>query len=121
MNNAGQLGADARGNNAGANMNFYNDCDTTNNIQGGDDNSTTYLYESSPFILRVTPSNDTILNSYIFDATWLANDGFRPTEGLTVDSTTDASVMVAKTGEFLTRDSMMVLRSEMYAPQAADS
>ena len=121
LNNAGQLGADIRNNNAGANMNFYNDCDTTNNIQGGDDNSTTYLYEASPFILRVTQSNDTILNSYIFDANWLRNDGFRPQEGLTVDSTSDASVMVFKTGRFATSDSLIFLESEMYAPQHPDS
>lgn len=121
LNNAGQLGSDARGNNAGYNMNFYDDCDTTGNTQGGDDNSTTYLYESSPFIMRVSATNDTILYSYIFDATWLANDGFRPLEGLTVDSTTDASVMVARTGKFLTRDSLMALESEVYAPQDLDS
>jgi hypothetical protein len=120
MNNAGKLGADARGNNFGYNMNFYDDCDTTGNVQGGDDNSATYLYESSPFIMRII-GNDTVLFSYIYDANWLQNDGFRPTEGLTVDSTTNSSVMVGKTGKFLTRDSAIVLESEMYASQHPDS
>ncbi len=121
LNNAGQLGKDMAGNESGHNMNFYDDCDTTNNVPGADDNAATYLREASPFILRVTPTNDTVLYSYMFDADWTTSDGFRPLDVLTVDSTTDPSVMVAKTGRYMTPDSLIMLESEMYAPQDPDS
>ncbi len=121
MNNAGQLGADGGGYHTGFNMNFYDDCDTTDNDWGFDDISNVYLYEASPFILSVTANNDTVLNSFMFNATWLKNDGFRPLEGISIDSSGSPGVMIGRTGRFLTHDSLIVLKSEMYAPQHPDS
>lgn len=122
MNNAGQLGEDLFGNSNSANMNFYDDCDTTNNgVYGEDDNPACYLREASPFILRITEENDTVLYNYMYNTDWVTNDGFRPLYGIEVDSTTDPSMMVGYTGKFLTRDSLLTLEREIYAPQHPDS
>ncbi len=121
LNNAGQLGRGSYASHLNHNLNFYDDCDTTHNILGAPDNAAVYLYEASPFILRITPQGDTVLDSYMYFADWLDRDGFRPLEGLTVDSTSDASVMVAKMGKFLSHDSLISIYGEIYAPQAPDS
>jgi len=114
MGNSGLPGYD--GNDWG-NMQFYEDCDTTNNASSGDDDIACYLYESAPFILRLD-GGDTLLSTAIFDAGWLSTDGFRPQEGLTVDSG-GGSFMVASTGRFLTRDSSIALESNIWAPSDA--
>ncbi|MCX6829207.1 MAG: putative Ig domain-containing protein [candidate division Zixibacteria bacterium] len=125
LNNAGNLGRANQGlNNVdGFNMNFFNDCDTTLNGTGRDDNSLVYLYDASPFILRAKGAlpGDTILNSYIFDADWLDNDGFRPMKGLVVDSTTHPDYQYAYTGQFLTKDSGMGVECEYWMPLHPDT
>jgi hypothetical protein len=125
LNNAGNLGRGNLGLNnvPGFNLNFFNDCDTTNNRSGADDNALVYLYDASPFILRAKGSapGDTILNSYIFDADWLDNNGFRPQKGLVVDSTTHADYQYAYTNQFLTKDSGIGVECEYWMPLAADT
>ncbi|MCX6829809.1 MAG: hypothetical protein NT002_11095, partial [candidate division Zixibacteria bacterium] len=125
LNNAGNLGNGGEGlNNVyGFSMNFFNDCDTTDNRNGADDNALVYLYDASPFILRAKGAllGDTILNSYIFDANWLHNNGFRPQKSLVVDSTTHSDYQYAYTNQFLTSDSMIGVECEYWTPLHPDT
>jgi len=120
ISNAGQLGKSEyvpqSDEHAWGNLQYYEDCDTTDNATGGDDDISRYLYESSPFILRLD-GNDTVLSTTMFTADWLKNDGFRPLEGLTVDSSGGwQDCMYASTGKMVTQDSMIALTCEYYAP-----
>ncbi len=118
LNNAGNLG---NGGKLGYGLDFFADCDTANNAAGQDNNSRTYLYDASPFVLRVNGANDTLFNNYIWNTTWLVGDGFRPLAGLTIDSNTHPEYRYAYTGKFLTKDSSIMLESELWAPKTADS
>ncbi len=117
LNNAGNLG---KGGQQGFALDFFNDCDTANNISGANDNSKIYLYDASPFVLRIS-GTDTTLNNYIWNSNWLDNDGFRPTKGLTIDSTGTNGYNYAYTGKFLTKDSVIGLDCQYYAPTSPDS
>ncbi|MCX6829912.1 MAG: hypothetical protein NT002_11620 [candidate division Zixibacteria bacterium] len=125
LNNAGNLGNIGEGLNDvyGFNLNFFNDCDTTGNTDGASDNALVYLYDASPFILRAKGAlpGDTILNSYIFDANWLYNDGFRPGKGLVVDSTSHEDFQYAYTNQFLTKDSGIGVECEYWMPLHSDT
>lgn len=134
FNNAGNLG---RGGWEHQNLDFTwygGDCDTANNVSGANDNAAVYLYDASPFVLYAS-GGDTTLHNYIWNSDWLDNDGFRPTQGLTVDSTSGtinypvasdptwqiSGLNYAKTGKFLTRDSLIGLECEYFMPTDADS
>lgn len=131
FNNAGNLG---HGGQLGYSLDFFNDCDTANNVQGADDNARTYLYDASPFILRVK-GNDTILDNYIWNADPLGNIGFCPLGSLTIDSSggplnypvaSDPTWQItglnyARTGKFLTKDSVIGLDCEYFMPMNPDS
>lgn len=121
FNNAGNIG-DGGGYPVGQyNMNFFDDCDTTDNVAGQDDNASVYLYDASPFVLRINDSNDTTLNSYMFDADWLSRDGMRPLEGIFVDSTTYPDYQYGYTGKFLTKDSAVAIEVEYFAPTGLEN
>jgi hypothetical protein len=120
FNNAGNIGNGGNPPNGGYNLNYFGDCDTTDNRAGSDDNANVYIYDMSPFILRIS-GGDTLLSSYIFDADWLSSDGFRPLTGLYVDSTTYPDDQYAYTGKFLTKDSAYAVEVEYFAPTAMDS
>jgi len=131
MNNAGNLG---RGGHEGMALDYTwngGDCDTFNNVTGANDNAAIYLYDASPFVLRVS-GTDTIFNNYIWQANWIQYDGFRPTQGTAVDSSgaihypraTDPQITglnYAKVGKFLTKDSLIGLDCEYFAPTSPDS
>jgi hypothetical protein len=117
LNNAGNIG---KGGEDGYAFDPFDDCDTTGNTTGADDNVKIYLYDASPFVLRVN-GTDTVMNSYIWDATWLDNDGFRPLKGLTVDSSGTNGYNYAYTGKFLSKDSAIALESEYYFPTHSDT
>jgi hypothetical protein len=116
INNAGNLGNGGAPDSA---MNFFNDCDTMNNIEGADDNAKIYLKDASPFIMRIN-GNDTIIYSYYKNNDWLNGTGFRPVKGLTVDSSR-SDYQYAYTGQYLTSDSMIGVESWYWAPLAIDS
>ncbi len=117
INNAGNLGD---GGKEGYTLDFFNDCDTANNVAGSNDNARIYLYDASPFVLRIS-GTDTTLNNYIWNSDWLYNDGFRPTKGLTVDSSGTNGYNYARTGKFLTRDSVIGLECEYFMPTSPDT
>jgi hypothetical protein len=116
VSNAGNFGNNGALDSA---MNFFNDCDTMNNINGANDNARIYLFEGSPFIMRIIGA-DTVIFSYFFNNDWLNNDGFRPIKGITVDSS-KADYQYAYSGQYLTRDSLIGVESWYWAPLATDS
>ncbi|MCX6829115.1 MAG: hypothetical protein NT002_07495 [candidate division Zixibacteria bacterium] len=118
LNNCGNLGHQGMG---GYNFNFFNDCDTTENYGGQNDNATIYLYDASPFLLRVKGNNpgDTILNSCIYDADSLYRNGFRPVGGLTVDSS-QPDYQYAQ-AEFMSHDSAIAVTCEYWMPLHPDT
>ena len=120
FNNAGNLGHGGADHQSLDFTWYGNDCDTANNATGQDDNAAMYLYDASPFLLRVV-GNDTVLDNYIWNSDWLDNDGFRPLEGLTVDSSGTNGYNYAYTGKFLTRDSLIGLECEYFMPTDPDS
>jgi len=120
FNNAGNFGNGGAGGNGGYNMNFFNDCDTTNNVSGADDHAKVYLYDGSPFLCYID-AGDTIFNYYMFDASWLTSDGFRPTVGAFADSTTYPDYQYGYSGKYLSKDSNIVMESEYFAPSNPDS
>ncbi|UCD95388.1 MAG: hypothetical protein JSU69_04895 [Candidatus Zixiibacteriota bacterium] len=121
FNNAGGMGKGGNPPLGGYNLNHFDDCDTTDNASGADDHAGVYIYDGSPFILRVNDAGDTVFNYYMFDADWLSNDGFRPLEGLYVDSGTYADYQYGYTGKFLTKDSAIAIELEYFAPKDGDS
>ncbi|MEW5923799.1 MAG: dockerin type I repeat-containing protein [Candidatus Zixiibacteriota bacterium] len=121
FSNAGNIGSGGGyDGNGGYNMGFFDDCDTTNNVSGADDQANVYLYSGSPFICYIDGS-DTIMNYYMFDATWLSDDGFRPIESPHADSTTYPDYQYGYSGQFLSNDSNIMLECEYFAPKHSDS
>ncbi|MEW5797346.1 MAG: hypothetical protein AB1772_13455, partial [Candidatus Zixiibacteriota bacterium] len=114
FNNAGNYGNSGNNGNGGYNLNFFDDCDTTNNVSGADDHAKVYLYDGSP-ILCYIDAGDTMLNYYMFDASWLTDDGFRPIEGAFADSTTYPDYQYGYSGHYLSKDSNIVMESEYFA------
>ncbi|MEW5925073.1 MAG: hypothetical protein AB1746_13895, partial [Candidatus Zixiibacteriota bacterium] len=114
FNNAGNYGNSGSGNSGGYNLDFFDDCDTTNNVAGADDHARVYLYDGSP-ILCYIDAGDTILNYYMFDGNWLSDDGFRPIEGAFADSTTYPDYQYGYSGHYLSKDSNIVMESEYFA------
>jgi len=120
FNNAGNIGNGGEG---GYNLDYVGfgiDCDETDNEPGYDDRADVYLYDASPYITRINEAGDTILNYYMFDASWLTDDGFRPLEGLTRD-TSGSSYQYGYTGKFVTQDSMIGLEVEYFTPLHPDT
>lgn len=101
-------------------MAFFNDCDTSNYGQANN-NSWVYLYDASPFVLRVGSANDTIYFNSIWDSDWLAKNGMRPLKGIVQDSISNSAYSYAYAGKFITRDSAIAIESELWAPKSADS
>jgi hypothetical protein len=121
FNNTGNMG---RGGgpvgNGGWNLNFFNDCDVTDNRAGQDNHAGIYLYEASPFLTWIE-AGDTILNYGMFDADWLDEEGFRPQASSYADSTTYSDYQYGNSREFLSHDSTIALVSEYFAPKHPDS
>ncbi|MCX6829960.1 MAG: Ig-like domain-containing protein [candidate division Zixibacteria bacterium] len=122
LNNAGNIGHQGNEGQGGFNLNFFDDCDTTDNVVGADDNAAIYLYDASPFLLRVKGNNpgDTILNSYIFDADWQNRGGFLPTSPMVVDSS-NPDFQYVFTGRFITPDSAIGVECEYWMPLHPDT
>ena len=120
VNNAGNMGHGGNYPDGGFNMNFFDDCDTANNSSGENNNVSVYLYDASPFVLRVNENNDTVLNYYMFDADWLSYDGMRPLGGMYADSSSPDHYYVYS-GKFTTKDSVIGLETEYYGPKQSDS
>jgi hypothetical protein len=125
FNNAGNIGnggydaiAERYG---GAHMDFYDDCDTTDNFYGNDDNASIYLKDASPFILRIDEAGDTVLYNSVFNATPSTEMGFRPLEGTTIDTTSFPDYHYASSGKFTTPDSTLILEVEYFAPTHPDT
>jgi len=121
FNNSGNLAAPATGALYGNSLNFFNDCDTTDNLAGQDDNAKIYLYEASPFVLRIRNVGDTVLNYNMYNADFMTDDGFKPLEGLVCDSTTHPDYRYGRTGRFTTSDSSIGLEVEYFASTHPDS
>jgi len=124
ISNTGQLGNNGAYGESGhdwGNLQMYDDCDITDNGTGGDDDIACYLYEAAPFIARINAIGDTLLDTYFGMADWMQNNGFLPTEGLTVDSVSYPNYQYAATGRFITQDSAIGLECEYFAPSEFDS
>jgi len=103
------------------NMNYFDDCDTTDNYNyAADDNATVYLYEASPFVCRINGMGDTVMNYAIYNADWTEPNGFKPLEGAYVDSTTYPEYQYGYS-KFMTADEAIDITVEYYAPTDADS
>jgi hypothetical protein len=120
IDNAGNQGNGGNDNDGGYNMNFFDDCDTTESEIGYDNDADIYLFDASPFIARISGS-DTILNYNMGNTNWLTENGFRPIEGLEIDSTTYPDYQYACNPEFLSSDSLIKLKCEYFAPLDPDS
>ncbi|SYZ72151.1 exported hypothetical protein [Candidatus Zixiibacteriota bacterium] len=121
INNAGNMGRDGAMNFGWNGLAFFDDCDTAGNFTEFNDMARIYLYDASPFILRVNESGDTVISYAVYGADWLDGNGFRPLEGLTVDSLGYPDFRYATGGKFITSDSAIALKSEYFAPKSADS
>lgn len=120
-NSAGNIGIAGYNGYGGFNMGFTDDCDTTDNTQFSNDNASKYLYESSPFVLRVNETEDTLLSDYMFRDDWLSPNGFRPLGNPVSDSTTYSDYNYGATGDFVTQDSAISILVEYFAPKDPDS
>jgi len=120
FNNYGNIGNGGNAPDGGWNMNFFDDCDTTNNTAGADDNISVYLREASPFICYID-GIDTILYYSMYNADWTSNNGFLPLESPSVDSISFPDYQYGYSGEFLTHDSNIAMTVEYYAPKSPDS
>ena len=120
FNNAGNFGSSGGENgNGGYNMNFFDDCDTTDNTSGADDHAGVYLYDASPFFCY-DDGGTPVMNLYMYDADWLSDDGFRPLAGPTKDSTTHADYQYGYSGQYVSHDSNIVMECEYFAPIGGD-
>nr|MBN2277873.1 hypothetical protein [candidate division Zixibacteria bacterium] len=121
FSNAGGVGDGGGLNgNGGYNLNYFNDCDTTDNNSGSDDHAGVYLYDMSPFICLIK-SGDTVLNYGMYDATWLSDNGFRPQVSPSADSSTYPDYQYGYSGIFVSKDSTILFDQELFAPTASDS
>lgn len=102
----------------GYNMNFFDDCDTTQNTVATS-NSSIYIYEGSPFVCRINEQGDTVLNSGIYSACWTDGDGFKPL-GLGADSTTWPDYQYGYTN-LMTTDEKINVEIEYFAPLNPDT
>jgi len=117
--NTGNMGN--RGRDPEKHMNFFNDCDTTGNNAGDDDDASIYLYDGSPFITRINEYGDTLFSYDMLDGYFGSEKGFLPLSGLTVDSTSFPEYRYVSTGRFITYDSSIAMEIEYFAPKANDS
>jgi len=117
FNNAGNIGGSGGDNgNGGYNLNFFDDCDTTQNVSGADDHAGVYLYDGSPFICY-DDGGEVVFNYYAFDASWLTSDGFRPLVSPFADSSTyQNNYQYGYSGQFVSNDSNIALECEYFAP-----
>jgi hypothetical protein len=102
-------------------MNFFNDCDTSYNWGGNDDNAAIYLYDASPFVLRINDAGDTVLNYYMYNADWLSDDGLRPLQGLLIDSVSYSDYRYVLNRKLITKDSSIGVEIEYFAPKHPDT
>ena len=102
--------------NGGANMNYFDDCDTTGNLAGMDDMATVYLYDGSPFLAWID-GIDTIFNYAMYDADWLSSEGFRPIESPVYDPSGSTDYEYGYSGVYLCKDSSIAMTSEYFAPK----
>ncbi|MFH2034868.1 MAG: dockerin type I domain-containing protein [Candidatus Zixiibacteriota bacterium] len=127
FSNTGNIGRQGRNSDeynqyvyGGSHLDFFDDCDTTDNYLGNDDFSKLYLYDASPFILRLSGS-DTLFSTSIYNSDWGNETGFRPLEGISVDSTSYYDYNYANAGKFATHDSTLIMKQEYFAPKNYDS
>jgi hypothetical protein len=123
FDNAGNIGNAGNFPDGGYNLDYFEDCDTTNNgPDGQSDDIRNYLYESSPFILYVEPgTNDTIFFNNIFGTGWLDTEGFRPLDSTITDTTGAADYQYGSSNWFGAQDTSFYVQCEYWAPSDADS
>lgn len=121
FSNRGNLGCEGGySGDGGYNLDFFDDCDTTFNLAGQDDNSGVYLYDASPFVSYIS-DNDTILNYAMYDGGWSSADGFSAVSEPIVDSTTFSDYQYGYSGAFITNDSAIMVEVEYFAPTHPDT
>jgi hypothetical protein len=99
------------------------DCDTTQNTQSYDtgDNAAVYLYDASPFVLRVDSEDDTLFSHALFGINWFDEEAFIPQVGVTADSTTYPDYQYGHSGMFYSTDSLIAMEVFYYAPTAMEN
>jgi hypothetical protein len=118
FNNTGNLGS---GGTPYSGMNFYDDCDQTDNYLHWDDNASVYLYDASPFVARINDFGDTIFNYSIHNADWIVGSGLRPLVSPAIDSISHTDYQYGRTEKLYSQDSAVALECEIYAPTHPDS
>ncbi|MCX6827906.1 MAG: hypothetical protein NT002_01290 [candidate division Zixibacteria bacterium] len=98
-------------------LNFFDDCDTT--ISGPGDNALIYLYDASPFLLRIK-GTDTVMSSSFVGDSYDPDHGFLPYLASSTDSSA-ADNQYADMQGFLSSDSAIGLRWELWAPSDPDT
>ncbi len=116
LNNSGNLG-DEQG---GSNLNFIDDCDITGNILGDNNNSAIYIYDGSPYVARII-EGDTVVDYNMFRTNWMSDNGLRPLEGITIDTSSYPDLAYGRTHRITTHDSSIFLEEEFFAPSHPDS
>lgn len=103
---------------AGNSLNFFDDCDTTDNVTGSD-NALIYLFDASPFLLRIK-GTDTAMSSSFWNGSYGSEYGFRRYRGCSTDSSA-GDYQYGDMEGFLSSDSTMGLRWEIWAPSHPDT
>ncbi|MFH2037750.1 MAG: hypothetical protein ABIJ45_15220, partial [Candidatus Zixiibacteriota bacterium] len=117
LSNHGNLGHAGEGS---YNLDFVGfdsaDCDITENHSAADgDRADVYLYDASPFVLRLS-GNDTLFSNAMFGINWYDEEAFVPLVSPTVDSLTDPDYDYGTSSLFYTADSLISVQSHIYAP-----
>ncbi len=119
VNNAGGAGLKSTGNIGNMNFALALECDEC--YLGMNNHSETYLFDGSPFVLRLTPT-DTLVSAGLHYHDWLSRhpenglpDGFRPQGTNTKGS--NISFNWVRTGIFYSADSTIGMQITYYAPK----
>jgi hypothetical protein len=116
FSNYGNIGNNSNNGLGGYNMGFFDDCDTTDNTAGADDNASVYLADAGPFVMRIMGS-DTVLEYSVFNSIPGEPSCFIPTESVYPESTLLDEYYYGYSGVYTTSDSAIGLKSEYYAPK----
>lgn len=123
MNNAGGLGVGIFDTTGQMDFNTSIECDNCYN--GPNNLSERYLYDASPFVMKVT-NTDTLVSAYAQSHSWLSEhpvnekrDGFRPINTLNDMGTNSVYNNVVSSNIFYNADSTVALEQVVYAPKNA--
>jgi len=131
FNNAGNIGQGGNIPYGGYNMNFFDDCDVTENEHGYNDDARIYLRDASPYVTRIKAEFDTVLHTSIYypdhgvvekgGVEGLSDTGYIVLDYIVADSLTHTEYQYGATGRFLTRDSAIGYNVEYFAPTHPDT